>query len=189
MQIEAPPRVRAAPKPSSARRGLVIVHTGDGKGKSTAAYGLALRAFGRRKSVKIFQFTKAASSRVGEHRLFAQLGIPIEVLGDGYEWDCRDAAHCVQLAGQSWARANAAIHGGKHFMVVLDDIMVALRHGWLKLDDLLQSLRTRPADVHVVLTGRNAPQDLIDLADTVTRMTLIKHHYMAGVAMQRGIED
>jgi len=189
MDIEPHPTVRAAHRPKAAQRGLVIIYTGDGKGKSTAAYGLALRAFGRGKSVKIFQYTKTSSPRVGEHRAFARLGIPIEVLGDGFDWDCRDAEHCIQLARQSWARAKAAILGGEHFMVVLDDFMYPLRKGWLDLDEVLRSLLLRPVGVHVVLTGRNAPQDLIDLADTVTRMALTKHHYMAGVPPQRGIED
>ncbi len=178
-----------APGLRGPRRGLVIVHTGDGKGKSTAAYGLALRALGRGKKVKIFQFSKAISARVGEYRAFARLGMPVEVLGGTFDWDCRDADHCALEGGRAWARARAAILGGEHFMVVLDDIMLALRRGWLALDELLLVLQQRPHAMHVVLTGRNAPQDLIDLADTVTRMSLTKHHHMAGVPAQRGIED
>lgn len=171
------------------RRGLVIVHTGDGKGKSTAAYGLALRAFGRGKTVKIFQFAKAKSARVGEYRAFEKLGVPFDVLGGGFDWECRDDEHCAQVAGESWARAEAALSSDGFFMVVLDDIMLALRQGWVPLDRLLLVLHQRPASMHVVLTGRNAPQDLLDMADTVTRMALSKHHHMAGVPAQRGIED
>jgi|LauGreDrversion4_2_1035121.scaffolds.fasta_scaffold32155_5 cob(I)alamin adenosyltransferase len=171
------------------RRGLLVVLTGDGKGKSTAAWGMALRAVGRGRDVRVFQFTKASSARLGEYRAFARLGITMDVLGQGFDWDCRSAKHCEQLAGQSWARARAALQSDEPFMVILDDLLYPLRQGWLVLDEVLQSLHSRPAHMHVVVTGRNAPQNLLDLADTVTRMGLTKHHYMQGIAPQRGIED
>jgi cob(I)alamin adenosyltransferase len=189
MQIEEPPISRDTPKPQGERRGLVIVHTGDGKGKSTAAFGLALRAHGRGKAVHIFQFMKVPSARFGEHRLFAQLGVPIEGLGDGFSWKSRDLEHSAQLARDGWARAEALIRAGEHFLVVLDEIMYPLRYGWLPLEPVLACLRERPAHVHVVLTGRNAPDELMLLADTVTEMRLVKHHFLAGVPAQRGIED
>ncbi|HJV70100.1 cob(I)yrinic acid a,c-diamide adenosyltransferase [Ideonella sp.] len=189
MQIETPPTERSTPRPDGERRGLVIVHTGDGKGKSTAAFGLALRAHGRGKPVKIYQFMKVPSARFGEHRMFGQLGIPIEGLGDGFSWKSRDLDHSAQLARDGWARAEATIRAGAHFLVVLDEIMYPIRYGWLPLEPVLAALRERPADVHVVLTGRNAPDELVALADTVTEMRLVKHHYQAGVPAQRGIED
>lgn len=189
MEIEKPPVDRERIIPTAERRGLILVHTGDGKGKSTAAFGLALRAHGRGKAVKIYQFMKVPSARFGEHRLFEQLGVPIEGLGDGFSWKSKDLEHSAQLARDGWARAAATIAAGEHFLVVLDEIMYPLRYGWLPLEPVLQALRERPAHVHVVLTGRNAPQELIDLADTVTEMALIKHHFKAGVPAQRGIED
>lgn len=189
MQLDSTLIEQLTDRRRKSRQGLVVVLTGDGKGKSTAAFGMALRAIGRQKRVRIFQFTKVASERVGEHRAFARLGMPIEPLGGGFDWDCRDAAHCLQVATRQWAAAAAAIRDERNFMVVLDDITYALRQGWVDLDDLLQTLFLRPQNLHVVLTGRNAPQDLLDMADTVTRMTMAKHHYMAGVAAQRGIED
>jgi cob(I)alamin adenosyltransferase len=189
MDIEAPPTARDTPKPQGERRGLVIVHTGHGKGKSTAAFGLALRAHGRGKAVHIYQFMKVPSARFGEHRLFAQLGVPIEGLGDGFSWKSRDLDHSAQLARDGWARAEATIRAGQHFLVVLDEIMYPLRYGWLPLEPVLACLRERPAPVHVVLTGRNAPDELVAVADTVTEMTLVKHHFQAGVPAQRGIED
>lgn len=189
MDIEAPPLLRDTPKPQGERRGLVIVHTGMGKGKSTAAFGIALRAHGRGKRVKVYQFMKVPSARFGEHRLFAQLGIPIEGLGDGFSWKSRDLDHSAQLARDGWARAEATLRAGDHFMVVLDEIMYPLRYGWLPLEPVLACLRERPPHVHVVLTGRAAPAELVALADTVTEMTLIKHHFQAGVPAQRGIED
>jgi cob(I)alamin adenosyltransferase len=189
MEIEKPPVDRERVIPTAERRGLILVHTGDGKGKSTAAFGLALRAHGRGKPVKIYQFMKVPSARFGEHRMFEQLGVPIEGLGDGFSWKSRDLEHSAQLARDGWARAAATIAAGEHFLVVLDEIMYPLRYGWLPLEPVLQALRERPAHVHVVLTGRNAPDELIELADTVTEMTLIKHHFKAGVPAQRGIED
>ena len=189
MQIETPPTERTTPKPEGERRGLVIVHTGDGKGKSTAAFGLALRAHGRGKPVKIYQFMKVPSARFGEHRMFEQLGIPIEGLGDGFSWKSKDLDHSAQLARDGWEKAKASILSGEHFMVTLDEITYPMIYGWLPLDDVLNTLRTRPKDVHVVLTGRRCPPELIDLADTVTEMTLIKHAFKAGVPAQRGIED
>jgi len=189
MQIETPPTERGYERPEGERRGLVIVHTGDGKGKSTAAFGLALRAHGRGKAVKIYQFMKVPSARFGEHRVFERLGVPIEGLGDGFSWKSRDLENSAQLARDGWARAQASIASGELFLVVLDEIMYPLRYGWLPLEPVLQALRDRPAHVHVVLTGRNAPQELVALADTVTEMTLVKHHFKAGVPAQRGIED
>ncbi len=189
MQIETPP-TQPNPRPEpTPRRGLVIVHTGPGKGKSTAAFGLALRAHGRGQAVKIYQFMKVPSARFGEHRVFEQLGVPIEGLGDGFSWKSRDLEHSAQLARDGWARAAATLRAGEHFLVVLDEITYPLRYGWLPLQDVLQALRERPPAVHVVLTGRQAPQELMDLADTVTEMTLVKHHFQAGVPAQRGIED
>ena len=193
MQIETPPTEKRYERPEGERRGLVIVNTGDGKGKSTAAFGLALRAFGRQhvhgKQVKIFQFMKVPTARFGEHRMFEQIGLPIEGLGDGFSWKSKDLEHSGQLARDGWQKAKAAILDGKHFLVVLDEITYPLMYGWLPLNDVLQTLEQRPRDVHVCLTGRRCPQELIDIADTVTEMTLVKHAFKAGVPAQRGIED
>lgn len=189
MIVETPPTEKRYERPEGERRGLVIVHTGHGKGKSTAAFGLALRAHGRGKAVKIYQFMKVPSARFGEHRVFEQLGIPIEGLGDGFSWKSQDLEHSAQLARDGWARAEATIRAGGHFLVVLDEIMYPLRYGWLPLESVLACLRERPSDVHVVLTGRNAPDELMELADTVTEMAMVKHHFKAGVPAQRGIED
>ncbi|GAA6141285.1 cob(I)yrinic acid a,c-diamide adenosyltransferase [Hydrogenophaga sp. 5NK40-0174] len=210
MEIETPPTDRNEPKPDGERRGLVMVHTGDGKGKSTAAFGLAMRAFGRThvhgKKVKIFQFMKVPSARFGEHRVFemlSEMGPPvaeeikrdkerepiIQGLGDGFSWKSKDLDHSAQLARDGWERAKAAIMDGEHFLVVLDEITYPLIYGWLPLEDVLQTLKDRPRDVTVCLTGRRCPQEIIDLADTVTEMTMVKHAYKAGIPAQRGIED
>ena len=193
MQIETPPIDKPYDKPEGERRGLLIVNTGDGKGKSTAAFGLALRAFGRthvhHKLVKIFQFMKVPTARFGEHRMFEQLGIPIEGMGDGFSWKSQDLEHSAQLARDGWEKAKAAIMGGDYFLVVLDELTYPLIYGWMPLDDVLLTLQNRPKDVHVVITGRRCPPEIIALADTVTEMTKIKHAFNAGIPAQRGIED
>lgn len=189
MELEQAPTEKPYAKAEGERRGLVLVNTGDGKGKSTAAFGLALRAHGRGKSVKIFQFMKVPSARFGEHRMFEQLGIPIEGLGDGFSWKSQDQERSAQLARDGWERAREAILSGTHFMVVLDEITYPLIYGWLPLEPVLQALRERPREVHVVLTGRRCPPELIALADTVTEMGLVKHAFQAGIPAQRGIED
>lgn len=209
MQIETPPSEKPYEKPEGERRGLLIVNTGDGKGKSTAAFGLALRAFGRThvhgKGVRIFQFMKVPSARFGEHRAFQWLadaapqgpggeagpppGLSIEGLGDGFSWKSQDLDRSAQLARDGWQRAREAILSGENFMVVLDELTYPLIYGWLALPDVLQALRERPVDVHVVITGRRCPPEIIELADTVTEMTKVKHAFNAGVPAQRGIED
>ncbi len=189
MQLETPPIAKPYDPPDGERRGLVLVHTGDGKGKSTAAFGLALRAHGRGLAVKVWQFMKVPSARFGEHRAFEWLGVPVEGLGDGFSWKSRDLEHSAALAREGWARAAACIADGAHGLVVLDELTYPLRYGWVPLADVLQALQQRPAHVHVVVTGRGCPAELVAIADTVTEMALVKHHHRAGVPAQRGIED
>ena len=193
MEIETPPVCKPYDKPEGERRGLLIVNTGDGKGKSTAAFGLALRAHGRSKAVKIFQFMKVPSARFGEHRMFEQLGIPIEGLGDGFSWKSQDLERSGQLARDGWLKAKAAIQSGEYFMVVLDEFTYPLIYGWMEplggVEEVVQTLFDRPTHVHVVITGRRCPPEIIALADTVTEMTKIKHAFNAGIPAQRGIED
>jgi cob(I)alamin adenosyltransferase len=189
MQIETPPSEKPYEKAEGARRGIVVVNTGDGKGKSTAAFGLALRAHGRGKAVKIYQFMKVPSARFGEHRMFEQIGLPIEGLGDGFSWKSQDLERSGQLARDGWKRAKATILAGEHFLVVLDEVTYPLIYGWLPLHDVLDTLRGRPSHVHVCLTGRRCPPEIVELADTVTEMTKIKHAFNAGIPAQRGIED
>ncbi len=189
MNIEQPPTTYARVTPQVQRRGLLIVHTGDGKGKSTAAFGLALRAHGRGKAVKIYQFMKVPSARFGEHRTFEQLGISVEGLGDGFSWKSKDLEHSAQLARDGWQKAKAAILRGDFFLVVLDEITYPLVYGWLPLADVLATLKAKPADVHVCMTGRRCPPEVLELADTVTEMTKVKHAFNAGIPAQRGIED
>ncbi len=189
MDIQNPPTEAPQQQEKAERRGLLIVNTGDGKGKSTAAFGLAMRAQGRGKTVKIYQFMKVPSARFGEHRTFEKLCLPIEGLGDGFSWKSKDLEHSAELARQGWARAVESIQSGENFLVVLDEVTYPLIYGWIPLQEVVDVLSQRPKEVHVVLTGRDCPAEIIAIADTVTEMRKIKHAYEAGIPAQRGIED
>ena len=165
------------------------MNTGDGKGKSTAAFGLALRAHGRGKKVGVWQFMKLTTSRFGEHRAFETLGVPVMGLGDGFSWDSQDLDRSAGLAREGWAKAREAIMSGDWFMVVLDEVTYPIRFGWIPLEDVVATLTDRPRQVHVVLTGRDCPDEIVAMADTVTEMRLVKHAFQAGIPAQRGIED
>jgi cob(I)alamin adenosyltransferase len=186
--IESPPREKPYTRPDGPRRGLLIVNTGDGKGKTTAAIGLAVRALGRGKSVRFFQFMKVGVARFGEHRALEKLGLTLEGLGDGFSWKSKDLDQSAELAREGWERAAAAIASGDHFLVVLDEITYPLIYGWIPLEPVLEALRARPEQVHVVITGRRCPPPLVDIADTVTEMQPIKHAFAAGIPAQAGIE-
>jgi cob(I)alamin adenosyltransferase len=167
---------------------LVLVYTGDGKGKTTAALGLVLRSLGRGFRPRIFQFMKHERAAFGEHRALERLGVPIEGLGDGFSWRSRDLERSAELAREGWARAAEAVASGAWDLVVLDEVTYPLNFGWFDLDEVLEVLRARPRNVHVVLTGRDAPQALVAFADTVTEMKKVKHAYEAGVPAQKGME-
>jgi cob(I)alamin adenosyltransferase len=186
--IEAAPRKKRYTRPTGERRGLIIINTGDGKGKTTAALGLAARAHGRGKSVRFFQFMKVGVARFGEHRAFDQLGIKLEGLGDGFSWKSKDLERSGALARAGWTQAAAAIESGAHFLVVLDELTYPVIYGWLPVAQVVQTLLTRPRQVHVVITGRRCPAELIEIADTVTEMQAVKHAFKAGIPAQRGIE-
>ncbi len=185
---ERPPREKPYTRPDGERRGLLMVNTGDGKGKTTAAIGLAVRALGRGKSVRFFQFMKVGVARFGEHRALEQLGLKLEGLGDGFSWKSKDLERSAGLARQGWERAGEAILSGEHFLVVLDEMTYPVIYGWLALEPVIELLRGRPPHVHVVITGRRCPAQIIEIADTVTEMQVVKHAFAAGIPAQRGIE-
>lgn len=179
---------RRAGKPEGDKRGLVLVHTGEGKGKTTAALGLLMRAAGRGLRTRLFQFIKSKNAQFGEHHSLGKLGIPCDGLGDGFTWLSRDLERSRAIAGEGWQLARGALVSGEYDLVVLDEITYPMNWGWIDTEDVLAALRERPAHVHAVLTGRDAPQALIRLADTVTEMRAVKHAFEAGVPAQRGIE-
>lgn len=183
-----PPTDRRTEKAKGERRGLVIVNTGHGKGKTTAALGLLMRAHGRGLRTRLFQFIKHEGAKFGEHRSLETLGVPFAGLGDGFSWRSQDLDKSRALAVAGWEEGKAAILSGDYDLVVLDEVTYPVSWGWIDVDDVVNTLKTRPPKVHVVLTGRDAHEKLIEVADTVTEMRKVKHAFDADVPAQRGIE-
>jgi cob(I)alamin adenosyltransferase len=180
--LEAPPR--ASRRVSS----IVIVNTGDGKGKSTAAFGTMLRAVARGWKVGVIQFVKGGRWKVGEREIADRLGVDWQTIGDGFTWDSRDLARSEAVAQDAWRAAKELIGAGRHQLVVLDEITYPINWGWIPIADVVSAIRSRPAVVNVILTGRDAPDELIELADTVTEMRNRKHAFELGVKAIRGID-
>lgn len=167
---------------------LVIVNTGNGKGKSTAAFGVLLRAWGRGWTIGVLQFVKSATSRSGERRAAEKLGIEWRALGDGFTWTSKDLDHTAELAREGWRQAQSFLSSGDYDLVILDELTYTMKYGWLEVADVIAALRGRHERTHVIITGRDAPPELIDFADLVTEMTEIKHPYKQGIKAQPGIE-
>lgn len=170
-------------------KGLVIVHTGTGKGKSTAAFGLALRALGNGFRVGIVQFVKG-KWQTGERDILARFPkqVTMKAMGEGFTWDTQDRARDIAAARVAWEEAKRMIADTSYRMVILDELNIVLRYDYLPTGEVLDALGTKPKDTHVVITGRNAKPELIEAADLVTEMTLVKHPFRSGVKAQAGIE-
>ena len=167
---------------------LVLVMTGDGKGKTTAALGVSMRAWGRGWNVLWLQFIKKKDSKYGETLAATRMGIPMEALGDGFTWLSEDLEHDKDLAKAAWSKATAIIQSGEYDLVVLDEVTYPINYGWLSVDSVIEVIENRPKDVDIILTGRDASAELIEIADTVTEMNEIKHAYQSGVKAQPGID-
>ncbi|HZW31273.1 MAG TPA: cob(I)yrinic acid a,c-diamide adenosyltransferase [Isosphaeraceae bacterium] len=186
-------RIRAAlaaqrRRPDRRAQGLVIVNTGHGKGKTTAALGILLRAWGRGMRVVMFQFIKHQTANWGELRAARKMGVEIIPLGSGFTWLSPDLERDRLLAREGWQRCRTAIESGQYDIVILDEITYCFSYGWLDLAEVIEVLRHRPSGQHVILTGRDAPDELIAFADLVTEMREIKHPFHQGVKAQPGIE-
>jgi len=170
-------------------RGLLIVHTGTGKGKSTAAFGMAMRAIGHGMKVGIVQFVKGAWTS-GERAVFERFPelVEIKALGEGFTWNTADRARDIRAAEAAFAEARRMIADPSFKLVILDELNIVLRYDYLPLDEVLDALSAKPGDLHVVVTGRNAKPELIELADLATEMTMVKHPFRDGVKAQKGIE-
>ncbi len=171
-------------------KGLLIVHTGKGKGKSTAAFGMVFRALGHGQRVGIVQFVKG-KWETGERAVLERFSdlVTINTMGEGFTWETQDRQRDIAAANAAWEKAQGLIRGGEHKLVLLDELNIVLRYGYLEVEDVLRFLRDeKPDDVHVIITGRNAPDALIEAADLVTEMTQIKHPFRSGVKAQAGIE-
>jgi cob(I)alamin adenosyltransferase len=170
-------------------RGLVIVHTGTGKGKSSAAFGMVFRCIGHGMRVGVVQFVKGVWG-TGERVVldkFPEL-VTCRAMGEGFTWETQDRARDIAAARAAWDMAKAMIADPSYQMVLLDELNIVLRYDYLPLDEIIETLKGKPRDLHVVVTGRNAKPELIEMADLVTEMTLVKHPFRSGVKAQKGIE-
>ena len=170
-------------------KGLVIVHTGAGKGKSTAALGMALRMMGHGMKVSIIQFIKGAMD-TGEQAIFDAFPDLVEMrpMGEGFTWDTQDRQRDIEKVREAWEACKARIMDPDWKMVICDELNIAIRYDYLPVDEVLEFLAQKPDDTHVIITGRNAHEHLIEAADLVTEMSLVKHPFKAGVKAQAGIE-
>lgn len=178
----------AAASSGGAPRGLLIVYTGDGKGKTSAALGMLVRARGWAMRVAMYQFIKSADLQVGEHQGARSLDVEIVPLGRGLTWQGGSMASHRDCAVQGWQRCRQALSDPGYDAVILDEITYPVAYGWLSAEEVLAAIRARPPHQHVVLTGRGAPEELIEAADLVTEMRERKHPQRAGVPAQRGVE-
>jgi cob(I)alamin adenosyltransferase len=184
--LEAEARRKRA---SKTKRGLVLVNTGEGKGKTTAALGVILRMLGRKKKVALIQFLKNEGGQWGEIRALRQLGLDAIKTGDGFTWTSRNIDETQAKALHGWEIAREKIASGDYDLVVLDEFTYLLAYGWLDPVEVVQWLKEyKPETLNLIVTGRNAPQALIDYADTVTHMTNVKHAFDAGIPARAGIE-
>ncbi|KPJ51265.1 MAG: cobinamide adenolsyltransferase [Dehalococcoidia bacterium DG_22] len=167
---------------------LVIVLTGHGKGKTTAALGVVLRAWGRDMKAVVLQFVKARTANYGENRAARKLGIEMIPMGEGFTWLSKDIEKDKATARECWELARQKIDSGQYDIVVLDEMTYPMTYGWIPVEEVIDTLRRRPQGLHVIITGRDAPQELIDFADLVTEMREVKHPYKKGVKARPGID-
>ena len=166
----------------------MIVNTGDGKGKSTAAFGTSLRAVARGWKVCVVQFIKSTRWKVGEQDAATRLGIEWWTIGDGFTWDSRDMRRTEAIAREAWRVAREKLGSGDYRLVVLDEITYPMSWGWISTAEVVAAIKSRPPAVNVIATGRDAPGELVEIADTVTEMTHRKHAYDRGIRAIRGID-
>ena len=173
---------------SSSRRGMVIVNTGDGKGKSSSAFGVMLRAVARGWKVAVVQFIKSDKWQTGEKKMAEELGVDWLVGGDGFTWESEDMAATERAAQDAWERAKGLIAAGEYDVIILDEATYPVTFGWIDVADVVQAIDGRPDSVNVIITGRDADQALIDLADTVTEMRKVKHAFDSGITARKGLD-
>ena len=172
-------------------KGLLMVNTGDGKGKTTAALGVLVRAAGRGLKCGLIQFMKSKNDRYGEHEALEKLGVEIHTMGDGFTWDTKDPAQDIKTSEETWALCVEKMRSRDYDLLVFDEIIYVLDYKFLDVVKVLDEIRTVRSDqphLHLILTGRNAPPELVEAADLVTEMKEIKHPFHAGIYAQQGIE-
>jgi cob(I)alamin adenosyltransferase len=178
------------PRPDGLRSAdsLVIVNTGNGKGKSSSAFGMMIRGIARGWNVGVVQFIKSGDWKVGEEKIGRQLGVDWHAFGEGFTWDSSDMSNDIAHAREGWAKAIELMHAGDHQLLIFDELTYLSSFGWLPIGDVVDAIRARPTHVNVVVTGRDAAPELIELADTVTEMVEVKHAYQQGIRAMRGID-
>jgi cob(I)alamin adenosyltransferase len=186
--VSVEPPVQGPPPAKVRVPSRVLVNTGDGKGKSSAAFGLAMRAAGSGWRVAVVQFVKSGRWKTGEEASARSLGIDWWSIGDGFTWDSKDMAETEAVAREAWRSAAELIRAGEHRLVVLDEITYPMIWGWISTGEVIGSIRSRPEHVSIVATGRDAPAELLEVADTVTEMVPEKHAFDRGIGAMRGIE-
>ena len=167
---------------------LILVNTGNGKGKSSAAFGMAMRGVARGWRVRVVQFLKSGEWKTGEAKLLPGLGVEWWEAGDGFTWNAEDLDESQALALAAWEDCKARLQDDTLDMLLLDEVTYPINWGWIELDDVLDALRNRSPKVHVIITGRDCPQEIMDLADTVTEMREVKHAFHQGVMARKGID-
>lgn len=185
---EQPPTDNPIRDDTEAAPSIVIVNTGDGKGKSTAGFGTLLRALARGWDVAVIQFIKSGDWRVGEEQLLTELGADWRSIGDGFSWDAEDLDVSRGLAVQAWDAARDALSSGDNDVVMLDEITYPMNWEWIDTDAVVEAIRARAERTTVICTGRDAPAELVELANTVTEMRNVKHAYEQGIKARRGID-
>ena len=181
---------RDDPRPDGLRRAdsLVVVNTGNGKGKSSSAFGMMLRGLARGWNVAVVQFIKSGNWNTGEEKMGEQMGVTWVTCGDGFTWDSDDLSNDKRIAAEGWSQAKAILAAGEHQLVIFDELTYLATYGWLDVGDIVDPIRDRPRHVNVIITGRDAAPEIVELADTVTEMVEVKHAYTSGIRALRGID-
>ena len=185
---DAPPTEHHEPPELRRADSLVLVNTGDGKGKSTAAFGTMIRSVARGWPVAVVQFLKSGTWNTGEEKVARELGVEWFAIGEGFTWDSEDLSQDEAVAREAWRQAASLLASGTHRLVVLDEITYPMNWGWFDTDEVVAAIRDRSPRVNVICTGRDAPEALLDLADTATEMRALKHAYQSGIRAMKGID-
>ncbi len=190
MAEETTQPLEADPRPTELRtaKSLLLVNTGDGKGKSSAAFGVMLRALALDWPVAVVQFLKSGDWKVGEEKMGRKLGVDWHAMGDGFTWDSDNIEHDKAIANEAWSKAKELITSGENRLVILDEITYMLTWEWIEVDDVLATLANRSERTSVICTGRDAPDELMAIADTVSRIENVKHAYDSGIIAKKGID-
>ena len=189
MATEVPPNKTPEKKERRRVQSLVLVHTGDGKGKSSSAFGVVIRSVARNWNVAVIQFLKSGRWNTGEEKICREkLGVDWWAIGEGFSWESEDLSEDEAVAQAAWAHAKECIASGEYQLVVLDEVTYPANWGWISKEEIVSAVKGRPEKTNVVITGRNAPPEFVEVADTVTEMRNVKHAYEKGIVAKKGID-